>query len=367
MRAHGIDGRGRRRAVAVAALCLGLLLIGGSEVTLSAEHSGRHHDPDAEPEHAYLGVRISEETEHSEGGARVDLVVADSPAARAGLRAGDVIVEFAGEPIRGPMRLTERIHAREPGETVEIVVLRDGSSERLYAELGERRTRWLVAPLADDSEWIAEMERQAEELAERHQELEKLYSEQLAEQELLRKEGQVEDRAREYERMAERMAERARVLAERHGLLQYDLRFGSRPKLGVQLTETTPELRRHLGGDENAGVLVNRVLPGTPAETHGVRVGDLILSVDGVPVASASELVRELADKDGSTVLLVVVRDGSRTEVRVEIPAAPEEDEPGPQARVRDDVLGELTRAAREVRRVEHERQRLLAHLEGSI
>ena len=39
-------------------------------------------------------------------------------------------------------------------------------------------------------------------------------------------------------------------------------RWGSRPKLGVQLVATTPELREHLGGGRDRGVLVGKVMSG---------------------------------------------------------------------------------------------------------
>lgn len=51
--------------------------------------------------------------------------------------------------------------------------------------------------------------------------------------------------------------------------------------LGVNLTELTPELREHFGVREEAGVLVSKVEDGSPAEKAGIKVGDIITSVDG--------------------------------------------------------------------------------------
>ena len=81
----------------------------------------------------YLGVRLVEETELAEGGARVSHVVPDSPADEAGIRKGDVVVEFDGEIIRGPVSLTRRIHAHKAGETVKIRIVRDGKKQTLEA------------------------------------------------------------------------------------------------------------------------------------------------------------------------------------------------------------------------------------------
>lgn len=302
-----------------AAIGLAVMLVAAGVVAAADESSGR----------AYLGVGISEETEHPEGGARVDRVVPGSPADAAGLRAGDIVVGFAGEPIHGPMRLTERIHARSPGERVPIEIVRDDERKTLEVELGEQGIRRrLLGRSPADEERIAELERRARELAERNGEMERLRSEELAEryrefaeQQSERWQERSEDWAERYREMAERLRDRSRVFV-----------WQPRPVLGVQLAETTPELRQHLGGREDAGVLVNRVLPGTPAQAAGIRVGDLILSVDGQPVASAEDLIGELADKHGTTIAVELVRDRRTTTLEVAIPEPGDPDETGPQA-----------------------------------
>ena len=87
---------------------------------------------------AFLGVTMEEETEHDEGGARINSVVEGSPAEDAGLQEGDIVVGFAKETIRGPVGLTKKIREREPGDKVQIVVLRDGRKRTLEIELGKR-------------------------------------------------------------------------------------------------------------------------------------------------------------------------------------------------------------------------------------
>ena len=100
---------------------------------------------------AYLGVQLEEETEHPEGGARVTHVVDGSPADEAGIREGDIIVEFDGRVIRGPVGLTRRIHDSSPGDHTAIVVVRDGRRSYAVRETG------LAAPLGfvgDAVGWI---------------------------------------------------------------------------------------------------------------------------------------------------------------------------------------------------------------------
>ena len=44
-----------------------------------------------------------------------------------------------------------------------------------------------------------------------------------------------------------------------------------RPLLGVQIVETTPELRAHLGGSADAGILVGKVMDEMPAKEAGMH------------------------------------------------------------------------------------------------
>jgi S1-C subfamily serine protease len=102
-----------------------------------------------EVQHAYLGVRMAPVEE----GVAVTQVVPDTPADEAGLRAatgtelvdgqevptgGDVIVELDGQAVRSPTALQSAVDARRPGETVSIVVLRNGERRTLEVTLAVR-------------------------------------------------------------------------------------------------------------------------------------------------------------------------------------------------------------------------------------
>jgi serine protease Do len=75
-----------------------------------------------------------------EDGALVTSVVEDSPAEAAGIRAGDVILEVAGEEVEGPGELVEILSEQEAGP-VTILVMRDRQQRTLTVEL-EERARW---------------------------------------------------------------------------------------------------------------------------------------------------------------------------------------------------------------------------------
>jgi aminopeptidase YwaD len=85
----------------------------------------------------YLGS-IPDMSASESAGVRLTGVRGDSPAERAGLRAGDVIVEFDGKPVKDLYGYTDALQARQPGDTVSIVVVREGSRITLTATLGRR-------------------------------------------------------------------------------------------------------------------------------------------------------------------------------------------------------------------------------------
>ena len=85
-----------------------------------------------------------------------------------------------------------------------------------------------------------------------------------------------------------------------------------------------PRVAGALGRD--AGIEVVEVVPESPAERAGLRAEDLIVDVDGVPVADVGDLQRLMGpDRIGRPVELGVVRDGGRQALAltpVELPAA---------------------------------------------
>ena len=77
--------------------------------------------------------------------------------------------------------------------------------------------------------------------------------------------------------------------------------WSGRPVLGVELVEVTKELREPLGGSRDAGVLISKIVSGTPAERADLEVGDLIMFVAGDSVKNTRDLRRALRDKRGET------------------------------------------------------------------
>jgi len=92
----------------------------------------------------FLGVSVGPVTPEartaakleSSRGALVAETVAGSPAAGAGIKPGDIIVAFQGEPIQNPHDLTRRVAGTPPGTKVALRVLRNGRETPVEATLG---------------------------------------------------------------------------------------------------------------------------------------------------------------------------------------------------------------------------------------
>ena len=90
--------------------------------------------------------------------------------------------------------------------------------------------------------------------------------------------------------------------------------------LGVVIQNVTPELAEAFDLSEEAGALVSRVMPGSPAAEAEIAVGDVIVEFDGEPIEEWNELPRVVAATPVSqAVWLVVVRDGKRRRVELEV------------------------------------------------
>ena len=87
---------------------------------------------------AYLGVSVGEVTAR---GARVRSVSDRSPAERAGLRTGDVIVRIGDRETTTEGSVASAVAARPPGEEVEIRIRRGGPERTLTARLGRQPSR----------------------------------------------------------------------------------------------------------------------------------------------------------------------------------------------------------------------------------
>ena len=220
----------------------------------------------------YLGVYLGDLTEEKakalklEGtrGALVERVIPGSPAAKAGLRSNDVVVAVDGRPVGSEGELREALHGHKKGDKVTLEIARDGKRQKIDVTLGGQ---------------------------------------------LAFGEGGVFAGPDGYELFRGRMPE---------GFNRgepYVMMFPGTPRLGVSVLPMTDDLRDYFGVEHGKGVLVSAVSKGSAAERAGLRAGDVILTVDGQPVARAGEITRALRSTESDaprTVQLEVVRERGR-------------------------------------------------------
>jgi S1-C subfamily serine protease len=85
----------------------------------------------------YLGVAMGDAT-GGQDGAVVQEVTPDSPAARAGLQAGDVVVSIDGKAVQDRSELVAAIRGHKPGDKVTLGVVRGGNETTITATLTQR-------------------------------------------------------------------------------------------------------------------------------------------------------------------------------------------------------------------------------------
>jgi serine protease DegQ len=114
--------------------------------------------------------------------------------------------------------------------------------------------------------------------------------------------------------------------AAAHHILDEILAHGRvrRGWLGLEPQDITPDLAQAFGLKDTRGAIVARILPGGPAARAGVRVGDVIRSLDGQPVEDAYDLVNRLAPlPTDSTARLALLRQGRTLTLDVKVGVRP--------------------------------------------
>jgi S1-C subfamily serine protease len=232
---------------------------------------------------AQIGVEVNDVTE----GVRIEAVDDDSPASKAGLQTGDIVVELDGERVRSARHFSRLIQETAAGRSVSLAITRAGKRQVVtvtpearafgFGFDGDQLQREITRGLRDIEPRLRELEPKLREL---------------------------EPRLREF---------------RFNGPFDFDFdalpRMTSpRGRLGVQLNELTPQLAEYFGA-KNGGVLVTSVTADSAAAKAGLKAGDVITSIDGDRVQRTEDVIDELREKDGE-VTVGILRDKQESSVK---------------------------------------------------
>ncbi len=229
-------------------------------------------------ESGWLGVQIADVDAQkvkelklpAERGVLITEVEADSPAAKAGLKANDVVTEYNGQRIESATQFRRMVRESLAGRAVQLTVWRDARAQTLSATLGNSR---------------------------------------------------------------DRLERSIRVFGPRDfnfdfAMPEIEIFTGSRaPLLGISAEDISGQLGAYFGAPGGEGVLVREVNAGSPAEKAGMKAGDVITKLDGEKVRSLGDLREKLrAKREQKTVSVGVIRKGADLSLNVEIeqPRPPE-------------------------------------------
>lgn len=231
----------------------------------------------------FLGVGVKEITAErakalklkEEYGVEVTTVEPESPAEKAGLKPGDVVLEYNGQRVEGTQQFVRFVRETPAGRTVRLTVFRNGSTQTLAATVGERKGRPFNVPAPKIGEDIR-----------------------------IRIDRELQSAMRDIPKVT--MSWRAGVL----GIEGEALR-------GSQLGD-------YFGVKE--GVLVRGVMKETPAEKAGLKAGDVIVKVDDRNVDEPRDItaaLRGARDASKKTVPVVVVREKKEMTLQVTLDEPP--------------------------------------------
>ena len=209
-----------------------------------------------------------------QSGVVVDEVTEDGPAAKAGIRKGDVIVEFDGERVRGVRQFQRMVQETPAGRSVQAALLRDG--QRTTVTLSPRERDGLTIFRDGTHLWGDNLSRILPAP------------------------------------MPPRPPATPRPPTTPRPSAPPDFEsfvwMAGGSTIGVVTSDLSDQLGEYFG--TKAGVLVTTVNPDSPADKAGVKAGDVITSFNGNEVDSPSELRRRIQRLDeGAEFTLNVMRD----------------------------------------------------------
>lgn len=208
----------------------------------------------------YLGVGVQELSPErikslnlgDTAGVEVTTVIPGAPAAKVGIRLGDVILELNGQKVEDTEQFAASVGGKLPGTKITLTIWRNGARQNIAATLGQQIAAQMppgpFAPMTPED-------------------LEAL--------------------------------------------------FGDAPRVGFEGEPLTAQLAEYFGVSQGEGVLVRSVVEKTPAYKAGLKAGDVVIKVNGVPVSRPGEIAGIV--RQSKKVIFTVIRGKKEITLNVEI------------------------------------------------
>ena len=225
----------------------------------------------------YLGVGVVEMTDararalnlKDSSGVEVKRVDENSPAAKAGLRENDIILEVDGRGIETIDQFIHTVGDAAPGTKLALTIWRNGAKQTLNATVEARPTQMFAFTGPDDMQ------------------------------------------------MPDFRAFPQLPNGPWDGN-DFSVITGASPRVGFEGEMLTPQLAEYFGVKN--GVLVRTVAAKTPAEKAGLKAGDVVTKVNGTPVTTPREISSLVHMARNGKVALTIVRNKREQALNVEMP-----------------------------------------------
>lgn len=228
----------------------------------------------------FLGVHAEDVNKENMGrygqsqvrGVGITEVVKASPAERAGLKKGDVILRFDNEAVSSTRKLTRLVSESSPDQSARLTISRGGSDQEVTVTLAKRSE--------NEHAWR-----------------------------MVTPPGGFFGNQKDFPRIEQfgNMAPNA------DGNFMY--LFGNNRRIGVSTQPLTKQLADYFG--VAGGVLTTSVTEDSAAAKAGLRAGDIVTAIDGEKVEGSGDLSRAINKKADGDVTLTVVRDKNTRTVKV--------------------------------------------------
>jgi len=239
---------------------------------------------------SWLGVGVSEVSTDKmkslklpeERGALLGKIVPDSPASKAGLKENDVVLEINGQRVEGTEQFRRLIREIPAGRTANLTIWRDGRSQNVKVTLAKPEANNLKVFSGNPQSFSFKMP--------------------------------------QLPAMPD--------LSGLNHLRTFALVSPDHPVLGIDAESLEGDFGHFFGAPDGEGVLVRSVFGDSPAAKAGIKVGDVITSLDGERIRSASELREKLLTKhDKKEIKLGLLRNKAELTLSVELPQQKDEEE----------------------------------------